>query len=106
MTRSVALLCGGLGGARLAPHLVAEGHNLTAICNVADDLEVAGLHVSPAVDAVIYALAGLFDDERGYGARGDTDTFAIPGSAAGLDTWFQLSHRRLHTHVLRTALRR
>jgi LPPG:FO 2-phospho-L-lactate transferase len=106
VTLSVALLCGGLGGARLAPHLVAEGHVLTAVCNVADDVEVAGLHVSPDVDAVTYALAGLFDDERGYGVRGDTDTFATLASAAGLDTWFQLGDRDLQTHVLRTALLR
>jgi LPPG:FO 2-phospho-L-lactate transferase len=103
---SVAVLCGGLGGARLAPHLAAAGHRVTAICNVADDLEVAGLHVSPDVDAVLYALAGTFDHERGYGVRGDTSTFSTLAAAAGLETWFQLGDRDLATHVLRTALLR
>src|SRR5207253_6339091 len=82
----VALLCGGLGGARLAPHLAAR-HRLTAICNVADDLELAGLHVCPDVDAVLYALAGVFDEERGYGIRGDTGEF-MSRIAGGADGWF------------------
>jgi hypothetical protein len=37
---TVVLLCGELGGARLAPFLAAR-NQLTAICNVADDLETA-----------------------------------------------------------------
>jgi LPPG:FO 2-phospho-L-lactate transferase len=101
----VALLCGGLGGARLAPYL-APGHDLTAICNVADDLEVMGLHVSPDVDSVLYALAGLFDEERGYGIRGDTGRFMARAAASGAETWFRIGDQDLGTHVLRTALLR
>lgn len=101
----VALLCGGLGGARLAPFLAAR-HRLTAICNVADDLEWMGLHVSPDVDSVLYALAGLFDHERGYGVRGDTGRFMDVLEAAGEDGWFRVGDRDLQTHVLRTAILR
>jgi LPPG:FO 2-phospho-L-lactate transferase len=101
----VALLCGGLGGARLAPHL-ARRHELTAVCNVADDLEVMGLHVCPDVDAVLYALAGVFDEERGYGVRGDTGQFMAEAVAGGRQSWFWIGDRDLVTHRLRTELLR
>src|SRR5207249_2433519 len=98
----VALLCGGLGGARLAPHL-ARRHDLTVVCNVADDLEVMGLHVSPDVDTVLYALAGLFDEDRGYGIRDDTGEFMARAGASGAETWFWIGDQDLATHVLRSA---
>jgi len=99
----VALLCGGLGGARLAPHL-ARRHDLTVVCNVADDLEVMGLHVSPDVDTVLYALAGLFDEDRGYGIRDDTGEFMARAGASGAETWFWIGDQDLATHVLRSAV--
>lgn len=99
----VTLLCGGLGGARLAPHLVSR-HRLTAVCNVADDLVWMGLHVSPDVDAVLYALAGCFDGERGYGVRGDTGTFMTLAAGARAESWFWIGDRDLQTHVLRTSM--
>jgi len=101
----VTLLCGGLGGARLAPHLVSR-HRLTAVCNVADDLVWMGLHVSPDVDAVLYALSGSFDGERGYGVRGDTGSFMRLAAAAGVESWFWIGDRDLQTHVLRTSILR
>lgn len=99
----VTLLCGGLGGARLAPHLVSR-HRLAAVCNVADDLTWMGLHVSPDVDAVLYALAGCFDGERGYGVRGDTGDFMTLAAGARVESWFWIGDRDLQTHVLRTSM--
>jgi LPPG:FO 2-phospho-L-lactate transferase len=63
-----------------------------------------GLHVSPDVDAVVDALAGLFDHARGYGIRDDTTHFMALLLAAGEDGWFHVGDRDLYTHVLRTAL--
>jgi LPPG:FO 2-phospho-L-lactate transferase len=40
--------------------------------NVGDDFEPYGLHVSPDLDTVLYTLAGLIDDERGWGVAGDS----------------------------------
>ena len=45
---------------------------MTCVVNTADDVEYHGLHVSPDVDTVAYALAGMFDEERGFGVVGDT----------------------------------
>ena len=30
------------------------------------------LHISPDVDIVTYTLAGIVDEEKGWGVRGDT----------------------------------
>ncbi|MXW24468.1 MAG: 2-phospho-L-lactate transferase, partial [Chloroflexi bacterium] len=73
----------------------------TAICNVGDDFEWHGLHVSPDIDTVIYTLAGL-EGELGWGVRGDT--LAALGELAelGEEPWFQIGDRDLATHVWRT----
>jgi len=99
------MLCGGLGGARLASWLAAR-FDLTVVANVADDTEFMGLHVSPDVDSVLYALAGLFDDERGFGIRGDRFHFLDLAERAGMERWFAVGDRDLQTHLLRTHLLR
>ena len=56
----VTCLSGGVGGAKLARGLqdaLAPGE-LTVVGNVGDDVEVLGLHVSPDLDSILYALAG------------------------------------------------
>src|ERR671935_94203 len=62
-----AVLSGGGGGARFLCGVVdaVDPAAVTAIVNVGDDLEVLGLAVSPDLDGVVYALAGLADPERG-----------------------------------------
>ena len=61
---SVVVLSGGVGGARFLRGLVdvAGGERITVVGNVGDDLEVLGLHVSPDLDSVLYALAGRMRD--------------------------------------------
>lgn len=99
----VTLLCGGLGGARLAPWL-AERVDLTVVCGVADDLDWHGLRVCPDIDAVLYALAGIFDHERGYAIAGDTFEARDLLAASGVEVWFNIGDRDLRTHLARTAL--
>ena len=98
------MLCGGLGGARVALALQAEGLDADAcfVTNVGDDLEVDGLLVCPDTDAVLYALAGCFDEERGWGVRGDTF------GSAGSDElpWFHVGVEDRAHHVARAALLR
>ena len=72
---SVAILAGGTGGAKLAAgmHTLLDA-DLAVIANTADDCEVHGLHVSPDPDLCTYWLAGLIDEERGWGIEGDAFT--------------------------------
>lgn len=99
----VVLLCGGLGGARLAPYL-AEKADLTVIAGVGDDHDVHAVRVCPDLDAVMYSLAGIFHHERGYGLLDDTCGFAGLASSSGLPTWFTLGDRDLLTSLARSAL--
>ena len=70
----VAVLSGGVGGARFVCGLVESlpPADVTVIGNVGDDVEVLGVHVSPDLDSVLYVLAGLNDEERGWGRAGET----------------------------------
>jgi LPPG:FO 2-phospho-L-lactate transferase len=100
----VALLSGGVGGARFARGLVsaAGAQNVTVIGNVGDDVEVLGLHVSPDLDSIVYALAGLNDEERGWGRAGETWEALGTVSSLGGEDWFRLGDRDLGLHLVRT----
>jgi LPPG:FO 2-phospho-L-lactate transferase len=104
----VVCLSGGVGGAKLARGLYdVLGSDLTVVANVGDDLEVFGLYVSPDLDSLLYALAGLNDEERGWGRAGETWRALDAAKALGADAWFQLGDLDLGLHLTRTdALRR
>jgi len=101
----VALLSGGVGGARFACGLVSavDPAGVTVIGNVGDDLDVLGLAVSPDLDSILYALAGLHDEERGWGRSGETWEALATVSALGGEDWFRLGDRDLGLHLVRTA---
>jgi len=97
-------LAGGTGAAKLLRGLVrvVDARDLTVIGNTGDDTEVWGLHVSPDLDTVMYALAGTLDVERGWGLAGETFQCLSAMAAYGADTWFNLGDRDLATHLTRT----
>ena len=99
----VTALAGGTGAAKLLRGLLAAGAgDLTVVVNTGDDTEVWGLHVSPDLDTITYALAGRLDVTRGWG-RAD-ESFHCLESMAAFDapTWFSLGDRDLATHLFRT----
>jgi LPPG:FO 2-phospho-L-lactate transferase len=101
---NVVLLSGGVGGARFARGLVGvtDPAGVTIVGNVGDDLEVLGLAVSPDLDSILYALAGLHDEDRGWGRSGETwEALATVGALGGED-WFRLGDRDLGLHLVRT----
>ncbi len=100
----LTVLAGGIGAARLLAGLatVTDPAQITAICNVGDDLEWHGLHVSPDIDSVIYTLAGL-EGEFGWGLRGDTHATLEALRDLGGDAWFGIGDQDLATHLFRTA---
>jgi LPPG:FO 2-phospho-L-lactate transferase len=102
----ITVLAGGLGGSRCVHALAgaAGAENVTAVGNVGDDLEMWGLHVSPDLDTIMYTLAGLLDEERGWGARGDTYQAMAIAEQAGRPTWFTLGDQDAGLHRLRTRL--
>jgi LPPG:FO 2-phospho-L-lactate transferase len=101
----VVTLAGGTGGAKLATGLQATlpAGDLTVIVNTGDDTERHGLLVMPDHDAVMYMLAGRFDDERGWGVAGETWTVMDALTEYGEASWFRLGDRDFATHIARTA---
>jgi LPPG:FO 2-phospho-L-lactate transferase len=71
---------------------------------VGDDLEFLGLHVSPDLDTVLYTLAGLLDEDRGWGVRDETYNALQTAKALGEETWFTLGDRDIGLHLARTRL--
>jgi LPPG:FO 2-phospho-L-lactate transferase len=105
---NVAVLSGGVGGARFLRGVVAvvDPGSVSIVGNVADDIEVLGLRVSPDLDSILYTLTGRSDEERGWG-RDDESWRALESVAElGGDDWFKLGDRDIGLHLVRTELLR
>jgi LPPG:FO 2-phospho-L-lactate transferase len=100
----VCVLSGGVGGARFVRGLVAtvSPADVTVVGNVGDDVEVIGLYVSPDLDSLLYALAGLNDEERGWGRAAETWNALETVETLGGEAWFRLGDRDLGLHLVRT----
>lgn len=104
----ITVLAGGVGAARFLQGLVTvhRPSDITIISNVGDDAEFFGVRVSPDIDIVLYHLAGLADEERGFGLKDDTFNVIDSMARYGYDTWFRLGDRDFATCVTRTDLMR
>jgi LPPG:FO 2-phospho-L-lactate transferase len=102
------VLAGGTGAAKFLLGLiqVVPQEQIHVIVNVGDDTDVWGLHVSPDIDSVVYALAGRLDTGRGWGMRDETFRCLSTVQQYGLPVWFQLGDTDLATHLARTDLLR
>ena len=100
----VAVLSGGGGGARFLRGVVdaVDPADVTALVNVGDDFEFLGLAISPDLDSVLYALAGLGDEERGWGRADETWHALESVRSFGGESWFRLGDRDLGLHLVRT----
>ncbi len=100
----ITALAGGTGAAKFLRGLttVVPLEQVTVIGNTGDDTLIWGLHISPDLDTVTYALAGILDETKGWGVRGDSFRCLAAMAALGRETWFNLGDRDLATHVLRT----
>jgi LPPG:FO 2-phospho-L-lactate transferase len=101
---NVVALSGGFGGAKFVRALVETlgGKSVTAVVNVGDDLEFLGLRVSPDLDSVLYALADVADEQRGWGREGETWNALDTVARLGAPDWFKLGDLDLGLHVVRT----
>ena len=100
----VALIAGGVGGAKLAEGFASCADvDLTVVGNVADDDEFHGLWVSPDIDTMLYTLSGRIDRSRGWGVEDDATRALEVLSTLGHDTWMTLGDRDLGLHIYRSA---
>ncbi len=104
----ITALAGGVGAARFLTGLVklVNEKDLSVIVNTGDDIVLFGLHISPDVDIVTYTLAGIVDEEKGWGIRGDTFHCLEALKKLNGETWFNLGDKDLATHIFRTNLLR
>src|SRR5947207_407554 len=102
----VVALSGGTGGAKLARGLLdlLGPDQLVVIANTGDDIAAFGLHVSPDPDLVTYWLAGVIDEERGFGISGETSNAFDQLVKLGAADWFRLGDQDLATCLMRTEL--
>jgi len=100
----IAVLSGGVGGARFVRGLVdvVDPADVVVIGNVGDDLDVLGMHVSPDLDSLLYALAGVNDERRGWGRADETWNALATVAELGGESWFGLGDRDLGLHLVRT----
>ena len=70
--KKIVYLSGGIGGAKLAKGFYhSKDIDLTIIINTGDDEVIHGVPLSPDIDSVMYALAGI-EGEMGWGIANDT----------------------------------
>lgn len=107
---NVVVLAGGVGGSRFLTGMRAHlretrpDGELTAIVNTGDDLWLAGLRITPDLDTIMYALAGINDTQRGWGRVGDTERVSGELREWGIGwPWFTLGDLDVSASIARTA---
>jgi len=100
----IVALAGGVGAAKFLSGLsrVVGPSRLGVIVNTGDDVWMHGLRVCPDLDILAYTLAGIVDEVKGWGIRGDTFECLKQLGQFGAETWFQLGDRDIATHIFRT----
>ena len=104
-TVKIAVLAGGVGGSRFLSGLrdAAPDADITAIVNVGDDMWLSGVRIAPDLDTIMYKLAGVNDEERGWGRVGESERVSAELRAYGVGwPWFTLGDLDLGTHLART----
>jgi LPPG:FO 2-phospho-L-lactate transferase len=100
----ITALAGGVGAAKFLTGLIklVKEEDLTVIANTGDDIELFGLHISPDIDIVTYTLAGLVNEDKGWGIKNDTFECLNMLKCFNQESWFNLGDRDLATSIMRT----
>ncbi len=103
-SNGLCVLSGGVGGAKLVLGLsrILNNEDFLTIVNTGDDFVHFGLKICPDIDTVIYTLAELVDQERGWGLKDESWNFLNKTKLLGGEGWFNLGDKDLATHVHRT----
>ncbi len=98
------LICGGVGGAKLAKGFYRSEQNFDLLVNVGDDFNHFGLHISPDLDTVMYTLSDQVNQKQGWGLKDESWTTLENIKFLNSETWFQLGDKDIATHMVRTQL--
>jgi LPPG:FO 2-phospho-L-lactate transferase len=100
----ITVLSGGGGGAKFVDGLSRVTNDFSVIANTGDDIEIYGLHVSPDVDTIMYALSGELDVKKGWGIKDDTFVCQNYLKSMGYEDWIMIGDKDLAVHIKRTEL--
>ncbi len=100
----ITALAGGVGAARFLTGLLklVKEEELTVIVNTGDDINLFGLHISPDIDIVTYTLAGIVNNEKGWGIDADSFNCLNMLKQFNQESWFNLGDKDFATSILRT----
>ena len=102
------ILSGGTGTPKLLIGMkkIFPESELKIVVNTAEDVWISGNLVCPDIDAVIYALAGVIDEERWWGIRNDTFKTHSALLRLGCDEKLQIGDLDRATHIFRSEMLR
>lgn len=104
-TKMLTILSGGTGTPKLLRGF-RDSEDMSVIVNTAEDIWVSGNKVTPDIDSVIYTLAGVIDDEKWWGIRGDTFHTYEALKAMGHFEELMIGDKDRATQIFRTDLLR
>lgn len=102
----IVVLSGGTGTPKLLQGLKDLVDELTVIVNTAEDIWISGNKICPDIDSVIYALAGIIDDEKWWGIKGDTFKTHERLKRLGWNEFMLIGDLDRATHIFRSELLR
>jgi LPPG:FO 2-phospho-L-lactate transferase len=102
------ILSGGTGTPKLLVGLkrVFKEEELNIIVNTAEDLWVSGNLVCPDVDSVLYALAGVIDEDKWWGVRDETFYTHTALKRLNYEEPMMIGDKDRATHIIRSQLLR
>ncbi len=98
----ITVLAGGTGSVKIVRGLISHEPKVNVISNVGDNYWLYGLYICPDIDTIVYGLADLLDQERGWGIKKDTFNFLRQMEVFGEETWFRIGDRDAATNLIRT----
>ena len=98
----ITVLAGGTGSVKIVRGFVSQDSKVNVISNVGDNYWMYGLYVCPDIDTIVYGLADLLDQEKGWGIKKDTFNFLRQMEVFGEETWFRIGDRDAATNLIRT----
>lgn len=102
----ITVLSGGTGTPKLLTGMKDVIKDFTVIVNTAEDVWISGNKICPDIDSVIYALAGIIDEEKWWGVRNDTFETHNQLKRLGMDEMMMIGDKDRATHIFRSNLLR
>jgi len=102
----IVVLSGGTGTPKILQGLKDLVEDLTVIVNTAEDIWISGNKICPDIDSVIYAIAGIIDDEKWWGIKGDTFKTHEQLKRLGWNEFMMIGDLDRATHIFRSELLR